>query len=62
MDVHIYMDIQIRIYKYTVLEKTAPRFGVKNRIHVIHLIDFGLSKRYLVGRSGRTNDRYINSR
>eukprot|EP00913_Durusdinium_trenchii_P027627 g25909.t1 len=25
-------------------------FGVKNRIHVIHLIDFGLSKRYYEGR------------
>ena len=26
---------------------SPPRFGVKNRIHVIHLIDFGLSKRCL---------------
>mmetsp|Transcript_38503 Transcript_38503/g.78730 ORF Transcript_38503/g.78730 Transcript_38503/m.78730 type:complete len:336 (-) Transcript_38503:50-1057(-) len=32
-------------------------FGVKNRIHVIHLIDFGLSKRYYDGRHAtmRTN-------
>jgi len=32
-------------------------FGVKNRVHVIHLIDFGLSKRYYDGRHAtmRTN-------